>query len=180
MTIPVLLAEDNPFNQELVVELLTDTPFALTLAENGAEAVALFKSGQYRVVLMDCQMPVMDGLEATREIRRHEGVTGLDKTPIIAVTANVGATDRARCLGAGMDDYLAKPFELDAFLNLLDRWSGSEAGTPSSESTIDQYVAGSRTSGSPRELQRLRAHLPISTLQRTQFRVEHSRSAHAV
>jgi len=127
MSIPVLLAEDNPFNQELVIELLVDTPFAVTVAENGSEALDLYKRGHYRVVLMDCQMPVMDGLEASLEIRRYEQESGLPRTPIIAVTANVATTDKEACLAVGMDDYLAKPFDLDVFLEILERWSGAGA-----------------------------------------------------
>jgi CheY-like chemotaxis protein len=127
MPIPVLLAEDNPFNQELVIELLADTPYVVTVAENGSQALDLYRRGHYRVVLMDCQMPVMDGLEASREIRRYEQEAGLPRTPIIAVTANVATTDRDACLAVGMDDYLAKPFDLDVFLGLLQRWSASRA-----------------------------------------------------
>lgn len=125
MSIQVLLAEDNPFNQELVIELLADTRYAVTVAENGAEALDLYKRGHYHLVLMDCQMPVMDGLEASREIRRYEQESGRPRTPIVAVTANVATTDRQACLAVGMDDYLAKPFDLDVFLDTLERWTGA-------------------------------------------------------
>ncbi|MEC5397180.1 response regulator [Uliginosibacterium sp. H1] len=124
-SIPVLLAEDNPLNQELVCEFLADTPFAITIAENGQRAVDVFTQQHFELVLMDCQMPIMDGLEATRVIRRIEAEKALQRTPIIAVTANAIRGDRDTCLAAGMDDYLSKPFSPEVLIELLVKWAAS-------------------------------------------------------
>ena len=101
----VLIVEDSPINQKLLLGLLEGRNCQLTLANNGQEAVSKLESAQFDVVLMDVQMPVMDGLTATRLIRRREAGTARH-TPIVAVTAGV---ERRRCLEAGMDAYLGKP-----------------------------------------------------------------------
>jgi len=107
-SLPVLLVEDNPVNQMVAIQMLARVGFQVELAENGLEAVGKFSSGKYRMVFMDCQMPVMDGLEATRQIRQIEHVTGT-RTPVIAVTANTLTSARDACFAAGMDAFLAKP-----------------------------------------------------------------------
>jgi hypothetical protein len=106
----VLLVEDNPINQQLAIRLLEKWGHRHALAVNGQEAVERIVAGQhFDIVLMDMQMPVMDGVEATRLIRAHETAHGLPHLPIIAMTANAMQGDQETCLAAGMDDYLAKP-----------------------------------------------------------------------
>jgi len=104
----VLLAEDNLVNQKLALRLLERNGHSVTVAQNGKEAVSLFQSHSFDVVLMDVQMPEMDGLEATVHIREQEGA-GASRIPIIAMTAHAMKGDRERCLAAGMDGYLSKP-----------------------------------------------------------------------
>lgn len=115
----VLLVEDNDTNRELVVELLWRVGIAADVAVNGLEGVQKVQKGQYGLVLMDCQMPVMDGLEATRAIRQNPSFADL---PVVALTANVLAGEREKCLLAGMSDYLAKPIDLQMFYRVLTRW----------------------------------------------------------
>ncbi|NUM44221.1 MAG: response regulator [Anaerolineales bacterium] len=114
----ILLAEDNPVNQKLTVALLTKFGYPVDTVENGAQAVAAVRQGQYNLILMDVQMPVMDGFEATLQIRALES----HHTPILAMTANAMKGDREKCLAAGMDDYLSKPIRVDEFQEKLKRW----------------------------------------------------------
>jgi CheY-like chemotaxis protein len=106
----VLLAEDNAFNRALIEHVLEPMGCQVDKAGSGSEAVKAFKPGRYDLVLMDCQMPEMDGLTATRHIRRLEN--GQSRVPVIAVTASTVSGARRACLEAGMDDFLAKPFSL--------------------------------------------------------------------
>jgi len=118
----ILLAEDNPVNQAVATEFLAALGCDVELASNGKEAVAAFEQGGFDVILMDCQMPEMDGFAAARAIRRHEKESQAEiRVPIIAVTANAYDSDRQSCLDAGMDDYLAKPFNQDALQEILQR-----------------------------------------------------------
>jgi len=113
----ILVAEDNPTNQKVVVLLLEKFGCAVDVAQNGMEALDLCGRTDYDAILMDCQMPVMDGLEATQRIRER-GV----KTPIIALTANAMDGERGRCLDGGMDDYLSKPVRADELRRKLEHW----------------------------------------------------------
>jgi signal transduction histidine kinase/AmiR/NasT family two-component response regulator len=118
----VLVAEDNPVNQKLAVALLGKLRCQADAVGNGREAVHALSLVPYDVVLMDCQMPEMDGYEATSCLRDLEAERG-GHTPIIAMTANVMQGDRERCIAAGMDDYVAKPVRLDALRAALERWA---------------------------------------------------------
>ncbi|BDC52766.1 hypothetical protein F183_A50810 [Bryobacterales bacterium F-183] len=117
----ILLAEDNAVNQKIALRLLEKSGLSADLARNGREAVEASQRSNYDLILMDCQMPEMDGFEATMEIRRLEKATSRH-TPIVALTANAMAGDRERCLNSGMDDYVSKPFDVKALQGLIDRW----------------------------------------------------------
>ncbi|MGB9604726.1 MAG: response regulator [Bryobacteraceae bacterium] len=122
----ILLAEDNPINQKIALRMLEQAGFAAEAVTNGAEAVEAVQKAVYDLVLMDVQMPGMDGLEATARIRRLEA--GRRHTPIVALTANAMEGDRERCLAAGMDDYLAKPVRRELLCETVLRWvTGSQA-----------------------------------------------------
>ncbi len=114
----ILLAEDNPFNQQVAVLLLKRIGCRVEVAANGLDAVTMVREGNYDVVLMDCQMPEMDGYEATRQIRKLPG--GVGQVPIIAMTAHALSGDRKVCLEAGMDDYVPKPVTLKMLRERLD------------------------------------------------------------
>jgi PAS domain S-box-containing protein len=120
----VLLVEDNPINQEVIHDLLEALGCTVTLANHGAEAVAQARAQDIDLILMDVQMPVMDGLTAAGEIRR---LPGKQQVPILAMTANVFATDRQRALQAGMNDHLSKPIEPERLAERLRHWLPGEA-----------------------------------------------------
>ncbi len=122
----ILLVEDSPINQELVLALLEDSQARVDLAVNGLEAIVALQRQPYDLVLMDIQMPEMDGLEATAKIREpHSGVRN-PTVPIVAMTAHAMEEDRKRCLAAGMNDYLSKPFDPADLRRILDRYLGSK------------------------------------------------------
>jgi signal transduction histidine kinase/CheY-like chemotaxis protein/HPt (histidine-containing phosphotransfer) domain-containing protein len=124
----VLLVEDNPVNRQVAQRLLTLSGLSLDSAENGKEALELLACGQYAAVLMDCQMPVMDGYTATRQQRAREAADAtLGHLPIIAMTANAMIGDREKCLDAGMDDYLSKPLNRALLEDTLRRWVSASA-----------------------------------------------------
>jgi CheY-like chemotaxis protein len=122
----VLVAEDNEINQMVAVDTLAVLGYQTDVAVNGLEALELASAGPYRLILMDCQMPKLDGYEATREFRRRERPE--HRTPVIAMTAGALAEDRQRCLDAGMDDYLAKPIDPDELRATLQRWTRPDPG----------------------------------------------------
>jgi len=118
----VLVAEDNPVNRRLALQQLKKLGFRADAVTDGREAIDAVAHGKYDLVLMDCQMPEVDGFEATREIRRNEALRG-GHVPIIAMTANGLDGDRQACLAAGMDDYLAKPVQLAALRAVVERFA---------------------------------------------------------
>ncbi|MBL8497638.1 response regulator [Nitrosomonas sp. JL21] len=115
----ILLVEDNPVNQDVAIAMLTKLGLKAEIADNGKQALELLSRKHYDMILMDCQMPVMDGFEATAMIRRRGGAIQL---PIIAMTANATETDRSRCLRVGMNDFLPKPYTVDQLHQIVMRW----------------------------------------------------------
>jgi signal transduction histidine kinase/DNA-binding response OmpR family regulator len=118
----ILLAEDNLVNREVAVGMLESLGCEIVAVGNGREAIEAIKDARYDAILMDCQMPILDGLTATQEIRRHEPGSSKHRTPIVALTANAMEGDRDRCLAAGMDDFLSKPFTQQQLAAVLERW----------------------------------------------------------
>lgn len=116
----VLLVEDNAVNQKVATHMLRRLGYAVEIARDGQQALDRLAEGTFDAVLMDCQMPVLDGHEATREVRRRE--RGGRRTPIIAMTAAAMAGDRERCVLAGMDDHVAKPVRSGHLAAVLRRW----------------------------------------------------------
>jgi two-component system sensor histidine kinase/response regulator len=139
-TQPILLVEDHPINQQLALILLQAAGYAVDIAETGRQALEKVQGKQYSAVLMDIQMPMMDGLTATRRIRELESTTG-QHIPIIAMTAHALAGDRENCLAAGMDDYVSKPLEPDILFKVLNRWTQSAVTSKEIENSQAYVVA---------------------------------------
>ena len=141
----VLVAEDNPVNQRVASHMLSKLGYRCDIASNGKEAVEMLAQLPYDLVLMDCQMPEMDGYTATRSIRQREGADGRH-TPIIAMTANAMREDRARCLDAGMDGFIPKPIALEELETAMECWIPSESKPGADSSTPDarDYVFTTR------------------------------------
>ncbi len=116
----ILLAEDNPINQKVAIAVLEKSGAEVQLATNGLVALELALHQSYDAILMDCQMPEMDGIEATRQIRARK--PDGRRVPIIAMTASVMAEDRRACFEAGMDDYIAKPVQSRRLVETLSKW----------------------------------------------------------
>ena len=138
----VLVAEDNHINQQVAVGLLAKLGHRADVADHGGEAVARLEKGNYDLILMDMQMPVVDGIAATRLIRALDSAKA--RTPIVAVTANALNGDRERCLDAGMDDYLSKPIDRRKLAALMEKWQGiihMAAPTPAPEPSPEPEAA---------------------------------------
>jgi len=145
----VLVAEDNPVNQTVIEAMLARLGATPTMVSNGALAIESLQAGKFDMVLMDCQMPVMNGYDATAQIRASESPGR--RMPIIALTANALAEDRERCIAAGMDDYLAKPLSLASLSEMLQRWAPAVApadrgGTARSPAVSEQSNATTQAS----------------------------------
>jgi len=149
----VLLVEDNELNAALAKDLLTLMGLKVTVAGNGAEATAAVERASFDVILMDCQMPIMDGYEATRAIRRQERERGAGRVAIVAVTANALAGDREKCLEAGMDDHLAKPYTARQLHEILTAWLpkvfDQERASPLNSVLMPGWSPGSATRHGP-------------------------------
>ncbi len=145
----VLLVEDNRVNQEVALDMLDLLGSEVTLARDGREALSALEEGTFDLILMDCQMPEVDGYEATSIIRKNEADTGTPRTPIVALTAHAMQGDREECLAVGMDDYLAKPFQLQQMRTVLHRWVGHLAAAESPPEDPLQNAGGrqAETSG---------------------------------
>jgi CheY-like chemotaxis protein len=126
----LLLAEDNAINQLVAVKMLEKMGYRVDVVANGQEALAAARDLPYDLVLMDCQMPEMDGFEATRRLRDPQSAVLDHQVPIIAMTAYAMKGDREKCLAAGMDDYLSKPVQAAQLAEVLERWLGRAAAEP--------------------------------------------------
>jgi two-component system sensor histidine kinase/response regulator len=116
----VLVVDDNPVNRKVAVRILEKLGVECDAARNGREALAMIDASPFSAVLMDFHMPEMDGLDTTRELRRREGKGR--RTPVIAMTASVMEEDRQKCMAAGMDDFMAKPIQMDEISRMLSKW----------------------------------------------------------
>ena len=144
----ILLVEDNEINQQVATELLQDAGFVVDVASNGQIAVDMVQTASYDLVFMDMQMPVMDGVTATVEIRKHERFREL---PIVAMTANAMQGDRDKCIAAGMNDHLGKPIEPEELRQAVLKWVRRRDGMgmqPSARAST-RCRPGARDAGEP-------------------------------
>jgi CheY-like chemotaxis protein len=118
----ILIAEDNDVNRVLAQDILEFLGFAVQAVENGDVALKIALQQTFDLILMDCQMPVVDGFEATRRIRTLETEAGHSKTPIVALSGHPNEEGRGHCLAAGMDDYLQKPFTINELQEMIAKW----------------------------------------------------------
>lgn len=169
----ILLTEDNSVNREVALGMLELLGCDVDMAENGRQAVEAISKRHYDLVLMDCQMPVLDGFAATAEIRQHERSIGVGRrVPVIALTANAMEGDREKCLSAGMDDYLSKPFTQDDLQATIRRWVNTKPtdSLPSPQALIKQNA--STTS--------LRIPIIDETIWKNLLAMEHAGRSHAL
>jgi CheY-like chemotaxis protein/HPt (histidine-containing phosphotransfer) domain-containing protein len=145
----ILLAEDNETNQMVVEEILHNEGLQCDIAANGVEAVSLATSRYYDLILMDCQMPEMDGYTATQHIRSHEKGSSAAHVAVIALTASATTTDRDECLAAGMDDYLTKPIVPERLVQMIEKWAlpGRQSLEPSTRKSPLQTKETGRSPG---------------------------------
>ncbi|MGI9227750.1 MAG: response regulator, partial [Gammaproteobacteria bacterium] len=141
----ILLVEDDPINQEVAMGMVSDLDCEVSIAINGVDAINKYQTFMPHVILMDCNMPEMDGYQATQEIRNIETVQKtINRIPIIALTANVNVGDRIKCHDAGMDDYLSKPYTQNALKNILQKWDARHETGPdhhgSAENPVEQDI----------------------------------------
>jgi CheY-like chemotaxis protein len=139
--------EDNPVNQLVGSSMLNDLGCQVTVADDGVAGCTLFEQGLFDIVLMDCHMPKLNGYDATARIRAHETRVGWPRTPIVAVTANALHGDREKCLAAGMDQYLSKPFTRQQLRRILETFAVAPArapGSPTVQRGLKPWVARQR------------------------------------
>lgn len=120
----ILMAEDNPINQKVGKLILQKAGYSVEIVSDGTQAVEAHEKNPYHIILMDCQMPSMDGFEASRRIRQMDG----EQPAIIAVTANAMVGEREKCLQAGMNDYLSKPFQAEQLISIVRKWAPVSRG----------------------------------------------------
>ena len=157
-SLSILLAEDNPVNRHMAVVLLEERGHKVCVADNGKQALALLDEQSFDLILMDIQMPIMDGFQATKLIREQEKTTG-QHIRIIAMTAHALKGDRERCLEAGMDGYLAKPVKEEELLTCVENWaSPRQQAQTQTPDTVDLTVLNWQEA-----LERLRGRLPLLT-----------------
>ncbi|MEF8714343.1 MAG: PAS domain S-box protein [Accumulibacter sp.] len=162
----LLLAEDNPINQEVALGLLQEVGFIVDVAQHGAEAIDLARKTDYDLILMDVQMPVLDGLKATRAIR---ALAGREHVPILAMTANAFEEDRRRCLDAGMNDHIGKPVDPDVLFATLLKWL-PDRSAPTSGSPPSTELATAPATDLPDRLAAIPGFDPRLGLERVQGR----------
>jgi len=166
----VLLVEDNPINQEVSVEMLNDMDLMVDVACNGAEAIEMLAKNDYALILMDCEMPIMDGFDATEKIRESEFRQKLQPTPIVALTAHAVQGAREKCLASGMDDYLSKPFNFEDLQFILSKWLSIDSDTD--VDTTEQQYRSDDAPGTPTAVEQVS--------DRTEYTSVHSLDSHAL
>ena len=163
----LMVVEDHPTNQQVIISQLQELgAVQIDCASNGEEALKLWSHNSYDLIFMDCQMPVLDGYEATRELRRREAQKNSQNhqghhTIIIALTAHAMPTDREQCLEAGMDDYIPKPVDWDVLLATLERWTNTPEQRRDRSSTEAEFVTISHSTGDLRSQARSGTPAPV-------------------
>lgn len=131
------MVEDNAVNQELALEILQSAGMRVDVAENGVQAIEKIGQADYDGVLMDCQMPVMDGFEATRKIRQEPRFSDI---PILAMTANAMEGDKEKCIASGMNDHISKPIDIAQLFNTLARWIKPKPTAVTTDTPVDMEL----------------------------------------
>ncbi|HJP99029.1 MAG TPA: ATP-binding protein [Rhodanobacteraceae bacterium] len=164
LTGKVLLVEDHPVNQKVARKLLERLGLAVDVADNGEVALDRLRESPYAMILMDCQMPVLDGYSATRRLREIESDQGKPRTPVIAMTAHAMSGDRERCLQAGMDDYLSKPLDRLLLEQTLARWMHHAPQAGAAEAVLDPAPVSTPTHTSEAFAPAMQHPIPPDTL----------------
>jgi PAS domain S-box-containing protein len=160
----ILIAEDNDVNKTLAVKMLKRRGYHTHVVSNGAQALEALAHGSFAAVLMDCQMPELDGYNATGELRRRE--VGARRTPVIAMTANALRSDRSKCLASGMDDYISKPIQTTELDRVLVRWAPRTADTPGTTPQSNEPTLSRESPLDRAAVQQLRSELGSDELMR--------------